>query len=133
MASRGAPEPRSGADSQRLPLVVDRYGQTSNSQTNGWPLFLARAFPYVFSLHVAEEWFGGFVSWSAVVFPPGIQESTFLVINGVAISLTIVVSLLSLRVPLFVTPVLVIAGAFSLNGVLHIGTSILFGLYRPGS
>jgi hypothetical protein len=94
-----------------------------------WPLLL----PASYLVHLAEEWFGGFVAWASAVSGVRLTDASFLAINAVAWPVTLLGAAITVWRPARVAPTLVVAAALGLNGVVHVLGSILTRSYSPGA
>ena len=83
-------------------------------------------------IHLAEEWFGGFPQWVAIIAGGPVPSAAFLIINGVAIVL-LVVGIRSATSKEESGWIAVAVAAIALiNTVSHASGSILTGTYSPG-
>jgi hypothetical protein len=95
---------------------------------------LVLAAPLIFVIHVIEE-APGFVAWFNSLVPRGITQQTFLSVNAVALTITV---LLAVLVVASADPASGLALAtwigflFLGNGVLHIVGTLAHGRYCPG-
>jgi uncharacterized membrane protein (DUF2068 family) len=85
-------------------------------------------------IHLAEEQWGGpgFAAWASRALSAPLTESRFLVINGVAWPIVLIVCCAAVIRPAARWPVLVVAAVLTLNGVLHILGSLGTWSYSPG-
>jgi hypothetical protein len=89
--------------------------------------------PASYLIHLAEEWWGGFVPWAAAVSGVALTDQTFLAINAVAWPLTLLGAAITVGRPARVAPTLVVAAALGLNGIVHLLGSLLTRSYSPGT
>jgi len=90
--------------------------------------------PFVFILHVLEE-APGFVAWFNSLVPRGITQSSFLTVNAVALTITILITLLVAASPHPASGLVLAAWVGFLmlaNGLLHLVGTIAHGRYCPG-
>ncbi|MBT8461371.1 MAG: HXXEE domain-containing protein, partial [Gemmatimonadetes bacterium] len=89
--------------------------------------------PFALLLHQAEEWFGGFPTWSAAILGSEISSERFLLINALGLVVFVVGSLAALGSPQMAWFGVSLAALVSLNGVLHGIASLATGSYSPGT
>jgi hypothetical protein len=89
--------------------------------------------PLAFLLHVAEEWFGGFPEWTALVIGDGLEPGRFLVINAVGLLLFTAGTVAAFRNPSMAWIVASLAALVGLNAALHALATIAFSRYSPGT
>ena len=99
-------------------------------------------FPASYAAHVVEEWLGGFPEWLAVFGREGLPRGAFVAINGVAMTLMIVATHLVTRAERKSRAMaeddghgwiaVAIATILLVNGLMHIGASLLTATYSPG-
>lgn len=96
-----------------------------------WPLLL----PGAYLLHLAEEVWGGpgFVAWASRHLSPGFTASRFLAINALAWPAMLAATLVAIRGPGQRWIVVSLATVLLLNGALHLGSTLAFGTYSPGT
>lgn len=95
---------------------------------------LALFAPLVFILHVLEE-LPSFVTWFNSLVPRGINQGLFLTVNGVALAITVALTLLVAASPDPVSGLLLAAWVgflFIANGLLHLVGTIAHERYSPG-
>lgn len=83
-------------------------------------------------LHVAEEWFGGFPTWTGTVLGDGVSPERFVAINSVGLVLFAVGTLAALRYSGAAWLIVSFAALFVVNGVVHALATLNWGLYSPG-
>ena len=82
--------------------------------------------------HVAEEWFGGFPEWLALVAGQPLPRGAFVAINAVAMAVMAVGAWASTRRESLGWLAIAIAALLFVNGVLHLLGSIVTRSYSPG-
>lgn len=90
--------------------------------------------PLAYTLHLAEEWWGGegFASWTARVLGAEVSETRFLVVNGIAWPLFTTLTILALFRPSWRWFWVCFAALVVLNASLHLLGSLASGSYSPG-
>ena len=83
-------------------------------------------------IHLAEEWFGGFPNWVAIIAGSPVPGAAFLLINGIAIVLLVVGIRSATRTDASGWIAVAIAAIALINTVSHASGSILTGTYSPG-
>lgn len=89
--------------------------------------------PVTYLLHLAEEWFGGFVSWSGAVLGTAITVERFVVINAVGFVMFASGTAAALRFPRMAWFGTSFAALVGVNGVLHTLATLALGRYSPGT
>ncbi len=84
-------------------------------------------------LHVAEEWFAGFINWSHSVLGFQLESARFITINLLGAVVITGAVLLALKRPRLAWLGLSMAILMGLNGILHLLASIAYVRYSPGS
>ena len=92
----------------------------------------ALVLPFALALHVAEEWFGGFPAWTAVIAGDSLEPERFLVINALGLLLFTAGAVAAFRDSGTAWIVVSLAALVGLNGVLHTLATAAFGRYSPG-
>ena len=85
-----------------------------------------------YAAHIAEEWFGGFPQWLALLAGTPLPRGAFVVINAVGMALMIVATRAATEREARGWMTIAIAALLFTNGVLHILGSIATGSYSPG-
>lgn len=95
-----------------------------------WPLLL----PAAYLIHLAEEWWGGvgFAAWTANALGRPVSETRFLVINGIALPILTVCTLIAVRSRSFRWFVISFGTLVLVNGILHLLGSLVTASYSPG-
>ncbi len=83
-------------------------------------------------IHLAEEWFGGFPHWVAIIAGRPVPGAAFLVINGIAIVLLVVGIRSATRTEDSGWIAVAVAAIALINTVFHASGLILTGTYSPG-
>lgn len=89
--------------------------------------------PIAYWLHLAEEWFGGFIAWTSATLGSGVSVERFVAINAIGLVLFFVVPIAAFRNQNWIWPASALAALFGLNGVLHALATAYFGTYSPGT
>ena len=93
-----------------------------------WPL----AFPTTYLVHIAEEWWGGFLAWSARFLGFQLTPAQYWRLNGIAWVAMLVMSLVATRGPDKRWLVIPLATAVLVNGLAHLVASLVTATYSPG-
>ena len=91
-----------------------------------WPFVPA------YAIHVAEEWFGGFMTWVAQVAGSAMSDTGFLAINAVAMLLLVAAVRAASRADSHGWMAVAIATVFLINTVTHVAGAVLTRSYAPG-
>ncbi|MEP5610897.1 MAG: HXXEE domain-containing protein [Cyclobacteriaceae bacterium] len=89
--------------------------------------------PIIYLIHLAEEWFGGFLAWAPIALGYEISVERFILINATSLALFSIGTAAALhytRMSWFATT---LAALLGLNGLLHILATFGFGYYSPGT
>ncbi len=89
--------------------------------------------PVAVALHIAEEWFGGFVDWAGLALNLNIGNERFLAINAVGLVLIVIGAVSAYREPRAAWIGVSIAALVGLNAILHTVLSVIVGAYSPGT
>ena len=81
---------------------------------------------------MAEEWFGGFPEWTAVIAGDGLEPARFLVINALGLLLFSAGTWAAFRDAGASWIVTSLAALVGLNAVLHVLATAAFARYSPG-
>lgn len=102
----------------------------SDRRLRFWPLLL----PGAYLVHLAEEIWGGpgFVNWAARYLSAGFTERQFLFINATAWPAMLIATLAGIYRPSLRWVIITVAVILLINGVLHIGSTIVTTSYSPG-
>lgn len=88
--------------------------------------------PLSYSLHVLEEWFGGFPEWMALVIGSPLPRTAFVVINAIAFTVMVLATGATTRREANGWMGIAIATILFVNGIAHILGTLLIGSYSPG-
>ncbi|HLE57485.1 MAG TPA: HXXEE domain-containing protein [Rhodothermia bacterium] len=88
--------------------------------------------PVAFLVHLAEEWFGGFLDWTPLALGYDVSAVRFVIINATAFVVFLIGAILAIRNPRMAWFSVSLASLLGLNGVLHTLATVGFGLYSPG-
>lgn len=91
--------------------------------------------PAAFAVHIAEEWFGGFPRWVAVVVGGSMSASAFLVNNAAFMALLVLLTALaSIGRTAWATFLLIVWASANLfwDFLFHVATVPIFDRYSPG-
>ena len=88
--------------------------------------------PSSYALHIAEEWFGGFPEWIARVVGAPLPRAGFMVINTIAMAVMIAATAATARRESNGWMGIAIATVLLVNGIAHLGGSLLTRTYSPG-
>ena len=89
--------------------------------------------PVAFALHVAEEWFAGFVDWARLVLDINIEAERFLAINMVGLVLFVIGCTSAYRERRVAWIGVSLAALVGVNAVAHTALSVFVGEYSPGT
>jgi hypothetical protein len=89
--------------------------------------------PLAYVVHLAEEWFGGFLEWTPSILGYEIDVERFVIINAIALVMFTVGTLAAFRVPEAGWFAASLATLLGLNGILHVLGTVAFGVYSPGA
>ena len=85
-----------------------------------------------YALHVAEEYFGGFPEWLALIIGRPLPRADFLAINAVALVVVIIAIRAATRRESLGWLAIAIATALLVNGLAHTLGTMITGTYSPG-
>ena len=88
--------------------------------------------PLCYSIHILEEWFGGFPEWIALIVGSALPRSAFVIINAVALGVMILATRATTRREANGWMGIAIATILFVNALLHIFGSLVTGSYSPG-
>jgi len=88
--------------------------------------------PVAFLVHLAEEWFGGFLEWTPLALGYDISAARFMIINATAFVVFLIGAIAAIRSPKMAWFSVSLAALLGLNGILHALATAGFGLYSPG-
>ena len=88
--------------------------------------------PLTYVIHIAEEYFGGFVEWSARTSGSGLDVQGFLVLTTIGGLLTATGVYLSGRWRLHGWIPITMATIFTINSVQHLISTVTTSSYSPG-
>jgi hypothetical protein len=100
----------------------------SDSFTGNW----AWLFPASYSIHIAEEYWGGFPAWIARFWGVESSLSNFLSWNGGALVMMMLGVALALKTKSYRWLLVSFATVQSINGVVHALASVVTRSYSPG-
>jgi len=89
--------------------------------------------PILFGLHVAEEFFFGFMPWHVNLFNSNLSNTDFLIINGCAFFIIDANGMLHVIKKGSNYFTAVIGTLFLINGIIHILISAVSTSYSPGT
>ena len=89
--------------------------------------------PVAVAMHVAEEWFGGFIDWASHFLDINIGAERFLAINTIGLVLFVIGAASAYREPRVAWIGVSLAALVGLNAILHTGLSVAVGAYSPGT
>jgi hypothetical protein len=95
-----------------------------------WPL----ALPSAYTLHLAEEWYGGegLVAWTERVLGTELTPLRFMILNAVAWPLFAALTVLAIRFTAYAWLLVTFATIVVVNALLHALGTLAFGAYSPG-
>lgn len=95
-----------------------------------WPLVM----PAAYAVHLAEETWGGpgFVDWMSTHFVADFSLGRFIWINSVAWPTMLAASIMAASAPRWRWLVVPMAVIITINGLLHLGSTLVAGSYSPG-
>jgi hypothetical protein len=96
------------------------------------PLWLSVAFVLSYFIHVCEETWGGFATWSQTAINSSIAEGEFLYYNLWGLLLTLFAVIITRLMGGHAFLLTVLSSTFFTNSLLHILASILSFSYSPG-
>lgn len=88
--------------------------------------------PLFYSIHIIEEWIGGFPEWLAMVVGSPLPRPAFIVINAVALIVMILAARATTKREANGWMGIAIATILLVNGLLHILGSVATTSYSPG-
>ena len=83
-------------------------------------------------IHLAEEWFGGFPAWVALVVERPVPETAFVAINAVALMLLIIGLRAATHAEANGWIAVAVATIMLVNTLFHLGGAALTSSYSPG-
>jgi len=83
-------------------------------------------------LHMAEEWFGGFPLWIGKIVGHPLQETAYVVINGIALVLVVLGIRAAVQSERYGWVGVAIATIALINTVAHAAGAAVTGSYSPG-
>ena len=89
--------------------------------------------PVAVAMHVAEEWFGGFIDWASLVLDVNIGADRFLAINMIGLVLFVIGAASAYREPRAAWIGVSLAALVGLNAIVHTVLSVAVGAYSPGT
>ena len=89
--------------------------------------------PVAVALHIAEEWFGGFIDWASLVMNVNIDAEQFLAINMIGLALFIIGCASAYREPRAAWIGVSLAALVGVNAIAHTVLSVFVGEYSPGT
>lgn len=89
-------------------------------------------FPAAYSVHILEEWFGGFPEWLAVATGEPLPRTAFIAINLVGLAVTIAAARASTEREEHGWMAIALATIVLVNTLAHVLASIFTGTYSPG-
>jgi hypothetical protein len=89
--------------------------------------------PIALLLHIAEEWYGGFPQWTALIAGEGLEPERFLLISSLGFLLFSLGTLAAFQDPSVAWLVVVLAALVVLNAALHTLATVAFRAHSPGT
>jgi hypothetical protein len=89
--------------------------------------------PVAVALHIAEEWFGGFIDWARLVMEVNIEAEQFLAINTIGLVLFVIGCASAYREPRAAWIGVSLAALVGVNAIVHTVLSVAVGEYSPGT
>jgi hypothetical protein len=84
--------------------------------------------PIIASIHILEEWFGGFLSQMEKIIK-GVTATQFWMVNAAFLAFCIVAGLMHRRRPVLLLSAVALIGV---NTLIHTAASVVLGTYSPG-
>ena len=97
------------------------------------PLIIALLMPFIFGLHILEEYFWGFPAWFSDLLNAKLSVNKFLVINIIAFFIIDANGMLHVIKKGSNYFTAVIGSLLFINGISHVVTSIVTTSYSPGT
>jgi uncharacterized protein with HXXEE motif len=85
-----------------------------------------------YACHVAEEWFGGFPEWFAVVGGRTLPRDAFVAINAVGLAVMVAATWAAARRDASGWLAIAVASLLFINALAHVAGSIVTRSYSPG-
>ncbi len=89
--------------------------------------------PLALTMHILEEWFGGFTDWARFNLDLNIDAGQFLFINLIGLVLFTIGATFAYREPRAAWIGVSLTALVGLNAILHAGLSVAVGVYSPGT
>lgn len=89
--------------------------------------------PVAVAMHIAEEWFCGFIDWARLTLDLDIEAAQFLSINLIGLLLFAIGATFAYREPGAAWIGVSLTALVCLNAFVHTGLSVAVGVYSPGT